>query len=39
MEGGPAASAIETWRTRNPSYAIEVTVRPDPRWEILQRWG
>lgn len=38
MEGGPAAAAIETWRTHHPAYRIEVTVRPDPRWEVLARW-
>jgi hypothetical protein len=38
MEGGPSAALIETWRSRNPAYVIEVSVRPDPRWDILSRW-
>jgi hypothetical protein len=39
MEGGPAAGIIDRWRRRYAARKIEVQVSPDPRWDILDRWG
>jgi hypothetical protein len=39
MESGPAAAKINTWRQQSNQYAIEVSVRPDTRWDVLNRWG
>ncbi|CAN5736474.1 hypothetical protein BH09MYX1_BH09MYX1_18150 [soil metagenome] len=38
MEGGPAAAIFGRWRARHSGYEIEVAVRPDPLWDILDRW-
>jgi len=38
MEGGPAAAIIDAWRKKYPGDRIDVSVRSDPRWEILERW-
>lgn len=38
MEGGPAASIVARWKARHAGYAMQVAVRPDLRWEILDRW-
>lgn len=39
MEGGPSAAKVAAWRERHPEWRVETSVRPDPRWEILDRWG
>ena len=38
MDSGPAAAILGRWRARHSGYAIEVRVRPDPLWEVLDRW-
>lgn len=38
MEGGPAASILGRWRARHSGYEIDVAVRPDPLWDVLDRW-
>jgi hypothetical protein len=39
MSEGPAAQLIDRWRNRYNKYKFVVEVRPDPRWDILKRWG
>ncbi len=38
MESGPSAAIFARWRARHASYAIDLEVRPDPLWEILDRF-
>ncbi len=38
MEGGPSAALLERWTRRYPAYSIALSVAPDPRWDILDRW-
>jgi hypothetical protein len=38
MDEGPAAGIIDTWKRNHPAHDIAIEVRPDPEWDVLQRW-
>ncbi len=38
MESGPAAASIEAFRA-SAGREVRVAVTPDPRWDVLGRWG
>jgi hypothetical protein len=39
MESGPSAALFARWKASHANYAMNLEVRPDPMWEILDRFA